>query len=1518
MPGGQKRWTRAVPGGLPCVIPFNPARGNRRFTYTGTDVNVSQLLSSSSTAATPMGSVVDNGTTSYISEGSDAYQLDFGAGNFTIDLYVKLNGLGGKCLFQMGITALSVTAGYGLQAVSNIVNFSTANNVLSQLVWAHVAWTRSGNVQRLFVNGVQVGTQTDSRSVTTAYGLLLGTDGTTFFAGELGWTRVVKGKALWTAAFTPPRRHVPPPRPAGCAIWYDWTLDTVGSAISQMVPGGSGVLTGAPGIQARTWEGNASYSWAQDYAANPYFFINGASLRWNDSGTQLSFGSADFTVDVWIREYVDDVYTKYGASGGRCWICRIGANDVTFIYSSDGTNTTTVTKTTPVANDDGAWHHIAWVRTGNVLRMFQDGVQCGTDAAITVSIINTASYNVYIGGNYYNVAYLRLSYFRVTLGAALWTGTSFTVPTEASYAVTANTKVLIPGDQDFGYMQSGTYIFDKASPARVWSIYTGTAVTLYNNPYSKMVITSQDFTIECWVSLVSGYGQYLVSQQESTVTVGWALKVQAAAYRLAFLYAPFPGTTVTVDSTVTLSTGRWYHVAISRVGSSLLFVIDGQVETFSIGSVVLRRTEAPLVIGARFMGWYNHANYFQGKIAGLRITIGQALYAGTFAPPTKMLRKNSAVVFVDDEEQLGHIEASYYAQTASTTPFNLEYGNYTLDAWVFSEWNSANQYVTEICSRSNDYSFKVTKDGALLCGLGDAVYSVNGAVPLCKWTHVAFVRSGMGAGGGKLYINGVEPAYAAQPTPWQSLSSTQPFTVGSTSAAYHYGRMMNVRFTAAARWTAPFTPPTSAADYAEMSNVKFFLRGNRVEVGAGYRAVDHGPDSMNFTAAFGGVLDEYKGRPVMGGTVGRNTGGTLQRRMERPAGVTSVGGTTRYHRMYRALGGMGYAVAFQSSARAACVQTAFDFTKFKVIYAANSGGRYCLASDPFTLHMWFRYSGTAYPKYLLSVGPDTVYSYRLWIINATGLRWSILDGSGIAHIIDASRVGVTLNDGNWHHVAIVRSATATTVYIDGVSGGSDATSYAYRAVTGSLYIGEITEGTPSGYGLTLGAIACVEILKGAALWTTSFTPPTDRRDFVHSQSLVSLSPEFSSGTTQVMPYDRIRLFEFSHSTLSTPGWIATPVTGTVFGTEDFTIDFWVRGPTTGSEFDLFANSYNWPLSSTETYGAVRIYTNTSGNFCFSVYNGSVQYVVTSYTARTANVWQHVALVRVGTTITLYIDGVSVGSQVVAANYSLANHKALGWSCYGTTGETTGGYADQLRIFVGKALWTAAFTPPTTVDQYRRAYTTQCQHWVHGTRKSSPGGQYAVDIEANGSMSQPWWVAAFGVLVVPQTATRMPLSLGAGDFTIEFWITLTGAPGSGVYGLVVGGSALMGGNNYGFQIVQTTGNIIQAMLYNTSRTLAATVNSSYVAGSQWTHIAVVRSGSSLKMFKNGYLCESVTTTVLVGASAITPTFFNDASSGSCSFAGAMSNFQCHVGVAKYKRNFIPDPCDAPMPNQMARY
>lgn len=77
--------------------------------------------------------------------------------------------------------------------------------------WHHVAVSRSGSTVRMYVNGVQVATTTDSGNIgSSSSPLRIGTD-TEFvmFAGYIDDLRVTKGVARYTAGFTPPTEPFP-------------------------------------------------------------------------------------------------------------------------------------------------------------------------------------------------------------------------------------------------------------------------------------------------------------------------------------------------------------------------------------------------------------------------------------------------------------------------------------------------------------------------------------------------------------------------------------------------------------------------------------------------------------------------------------------------------------------------------------------------------------------------------------------------------------------------------------------------------------------------------------------------------------------------------------------------------------------------------------------------------------------------------------------------------------------------------------------------------------------------------------------------------------------------------------------------------------------------------------------------------------------------------------------------------------------------------------------------------------
>ena len=149
------------------------------------------------------------------STGGDAYELDgsadfaFGTGDFTIDFWIALASTSGtRNLYDSRPTG-STNGPYpvirnisttGLEyVVGTAVAITGTGLVFNQ--WFHIAVTRASGSTRLFLDGVQTGsTYTDSNNY------IVGTNRPTCsaFNGRIDELHVVKGRAEWTANFTPP------------------------------------------------------------------------------------------------------------------------------------------------------------------------------------------------------------------------------------------------------------------------------------------------------------------------------------------------------------------------------------------------------------------------------------------------------------------------------------------------------------------------------------------------------------------------------------------------------------------------------------------------------------------------------------------------------------------------------------------------------------------------------------------------------------------------------------------------------------------------------------------------------------------------------------------------------------------------------------------------------------------------------------------------------------------------------------------------------------------------------------------------------------------------------------------------------------------------------------------------------------------------------------------------------------------------------------------------------------------
>ena len=148
------------------------------------------------------------------------------------------------------------------------------------------------------------------------------------------------------------------------------------------------------------------------------------------------------------------------------------------------------------------------------------------------------------------------------------------------------------------------------------------------------------------------------------------------------------------------------------------------------------------------------------------------------------------------------------------------------------------------------------------------------------------------------------------------------------------------------------------------------------------------------------------------------------------------------------------------------------------------------------------------------------------------------------------------------------------------------------------------------------------------------------------------------------------------------------------GSGNFTIDFWIRPAAIDLVCYLCGQASSAGVDSSISW-FVRL--TALEEIAGGIVTGSTYKIATTNGgAYAANTWYHVALVRNGNTLTLYVDGVAAPGTAdvtgVTANHS-ANKAAIG-----RLGEFDGlyynGWIDEFRFSKGIARWTANFTPPT--------------------------------------------------------------------------------------------------------------------------------------------------------------------------------------------------------------------------------
>ena len=209
--------------------------------------------------------------------------------------------------------------------------------------------------------------------------------------------------------------------------------------------------------------------------------------------------------------------------------------------------------------------------------------------------------------------------------------------------------------------------------------------------------------------------------------------------------------------------------------------------------------------------------------------------------------------------------------------------------------------------------------------------------------------------------------------------------------------------------------------------------------------------------------------------------------------------------------------------------------------------------------------------------------------------------------------------------------------------------------------------------------------------------------------------------------------------------LTTPAdTSLNFGTGDFTIEAWLYPTADGTDADFIGHRYT---SLTTSFWFLRRTPEKHIRF-YNKYSNAVAWdITTSGDTVDKDEWTHVAAVRSGTSITVFIGGVARGSATSSVAMAFPNYPLLvGVGANDYTGGLVG-YLDDIRITKGVARYTADFTPPAAafpnyagqiagvitddasdpVARVVRAYRRDTGALVGNTTSSAGDGSYSISL-----------------------------------------------------------------------------------------------------------------------------------------------------------------------------------------------
>ena len=546
-----------------------------------------------------------------------------------------------------------------------------------------------------------------------------------------------------------------------------------------------------------------------------------------------------------------------------------------------------------------------------------------------------------------------------------------------------------------------------------------------------------------------------------------------------------------------------------------------------------------------------------------------------------------------------------------------------------------------------------------------------------------------------------------------------------------------------------------------------------------------------------------------------------------------------------------------------------------------------IGSGDFTAEVWY-YPTATLASYKKIISTGTGNNNFAIETQSSGLTLSVTDYATTVF----GTADTALNQDEWNHIAVVRSSGTMKMYLNGtqVMSVSNSTNF-----TGTI--------VQAGWDGTVGYMRDLRLVVGTAVYTSAFTPSTEPLTAITNTKVLmchlpyiadgssndlSITVNGNTKTEQFSPYDQSASYSKSSHGGSVyfdgDGDYLTAASSANFGfNADFTVEFWLYY-TGGNGYKFFWN--NNSLSG--DYIGYGLNTGTLNPWIWNDAN-----VITTSTAIKTYTWQHHAVVRNGNTLSIYLDGKSIGSTTDTTNFGSGNQPFhIGWNGINNQ-QNTIGYIQDMRVVKGTAVYTADFTPPTqplTAISGTQLLTCTNKHEIWD---AASGKLLTLNGDIAASTTQYKWSNSMyfdGTGDYVDVSGFTSADALSGEFTIEMWLYPTDASSQQ---MIIGGSS---------------GNLWVGMNIDFSNRLAiGTVGSSYDdvsytwSANSWVHLAITRdSSNNLKFFIDGTQVGSTVTSATTSYPLTTLDIGRE--NNQKFYSGYIEDLRITKGLARYTSNF----------------